>query len=130
MSYDQNLATRIREYFKDHDGIEEREMFGGLAFMIGGHMCVGANDHRLMARVGPDSYEHVLENMYATIMDITGKPLKGFVFIEPEATESDEELHKWIELCENFVNTLPPRQLLQKEEAKAPIIKEQIQKAS
>lgn len=110
MSYSQPLAARIRAYFENHSYIEEKKMFGGLAFMLHGHMCVGANDHRLMARVGPDNYAHVLEeNMYATIMDFTGKPLKGFLYIEPEATDTDEDLHKWIELCEDFVSTLPPR---------------------
>lgn len=110
MSYDQALASRIRKYFENHLNVEEKKMFGGLAFMVNGHMCVGANDHRLMARVGPQSYMHVLEdNMYATIMDFTGKPLKGFLYMEPEATDTDEELFKWIELCENFVLTLPPK---------------------
>ncbi len=110
MPYSQPLAIRIRKHFENYDNVTEKQMFGGLAFMIDGNMCVGATDHRLMARVGPDSYGHLLEdNMYATIMDFTGKPLKGFLYIEPEATETDEELHQWIELCENFVCSLPPK---------------------
>ncbi len=110
MAYDNNLATRIRDYFStDNLAIEEKEMFGGLAFMLGGHMCVGATGKRLMARVGPDNYDSALKDMHATIMDFTGKPLRGFVYVEPEALETEKDLHGWIKQCEDFVKQLPPK---------------------
>ena len=109
MAYDETLATRLRNYFSNREDIEEKKMFGGLAFMLDGHMCVGANDHRLMARVGPRQYENALKDMHATVMDFTGKPLTGFVYVEPEAIESDSGLHKWIKQCEKFVASLPPK---------------------
>lgn len=109
MAYDKQLASRIRQYFAGREDIVEKSMFGGLAFMLAGNMCVGATDHRLMARVGPKRYEQVLKNMHATIMDFTGKPLKGFVYVEPEALTSDNNLHQWIEQCEKFVRSLPPK---------------------
>ncbi len=114
MAYNEQLATRIRDYFsgtstlKD-DSIVEKEMFGGLAFMIGGHMCVGATGERLMARVGPEEYDEALKDIHATIMDFTGKPLRGFLYVEPEALETDTGLHDWIKRCEHFVEQLPPK---------------------
>lgn len=110
MSYDQSIVSRIRHYFADYTDVSERKMMGGLAFMVSGHMCVGANDHRLMARVGPKGYKKALEDMYVSIMDFTGKPLTGFVYVEPEAIENDQGLHKWLSQCEAFVRTLPPKQ--------------------
>lgn len=109
MSYDTNLADRIRSYFEGRADIQEKHMFGGLAFMLHGHMCVGATEHRLMARVGPKQYTQALSDMHATIMDFTGKPLNGFVYVEPEGFSSEQGLSGWIAQCENFVDTLPPK---------------------
>ena len=109
MSYDTNLANRIRAYFDGRSDIQEKHMFGGLAFMLHGHMCVGATDHRLMARVGPKHYSKALTDMHATIMDFTGKPLNGFVYVEPEGISSEKGLNQWIEQCERFVDSLPPK---------------------
>jgi TfoX/Sxy family transcriptional regulator of competence genes len=109
MAYDLQLAERIRQYFSGRNNVIEKNMFGGLAFMLHGHMCVGTTDSRLMARVGPKHYEKALQEMYTTIMDFTGKPLKGFVYVEPEAITSDPALHKWIKHCEKFVDSLPPK---------------------
>lgn len=109
MAYDKQLAERIREYFADRDNIEEKTMFGGLAFMMDGNMCVGATEQRLMARVGPKHYEQALQHMYATIMDFTGKPLKGFVYVEPEALQTEKGLHLWLRQCDTFVSSLPPK---------------------
>jgi TfoX/Sxy family transcriptional regulator of competence genes len=110
MAYDQQLAERIRRYFSDRTDIVEKQMFGGLAFVVDGHMCVGTTDSRLMARVGPKHYQKALQEMYTTIMDFTGKPLKGFVYVEPEAISTDPALYRWIRHCENFVRSLPPKQ--------------------
>lgn len=109
MAYDQQLAERIRQYFSGRNNVIEKNMFGGLAFMLHGHMCVGTTDSRLMARVGPKHYEKALQEMYTTIMDFTGKPLKGFVYVEPEAITTDSALYKWIKHCEKFVGSLPPK---------------------
>lgn len=109
MAYDQQLAERIRQYFSGRNNVIEKNMFGGLAFMLHGHMCVGTTDSRLMARVGPKHYEKALQEMYTTTMDFTGKPLKGFVYVEPEAITTDSALYKWIKHCEKFVGSLPPK---------------------
>lgn len=62
MAYDAGLAERLREQFADMPNVVEKRMFGGLCFMVSGHMCCGIVDDTLMARVGPNPYEHCKEN--------------------------------------------------------------------
>jgi TfoX/Sxy family transcriptional regulator of competence genes len=109
MAYDEGVAERIREIFIDHSNVIEKKMFGGIAFMLSGHMCCGVVNDTLMARVGAEQYEKSLKKTHARKMDFTGKPLKGFIYVEPEGFESDEDIQYWVNLCERFVSTLPPK---------------------
>ena len=109
MAYDEGVAERIRELFADRRDVEEKKMFGGIAFMLRGHMCVGVVNEVLMARVGPDQYEDALQRPHARQMDFTGKPMKGFLYVDPAGFESDGALRAWIELCQRFVMTLPAK---------------------
>lgn len=109
MAYSEKLAQRVRQYFAGRDDISERKMFGGLAFMVGGHMCVGIDGDDLMARVGRDNYQRCLERKYVRQMDFTGKPLRGFVFVDSEGVKTKKSLYEWIGLCESFVFSLPPK---------------------
>jgi len=109
MAYDEELSEKLRAVFEDHPDIEEKKMFGGLAFMLSGNMCVGINDSMLMARVGPDQYETALTKTYAREMDFTGRSMKGFVYVTPEGISEDEDLRFWTDLCEQFVSSLPPK---------------------
>lgn len=84
-------------------------MFGGLAFMSRGHMLVGIAGDVLMARVGPDDYEQALLRPFAREMDFTGKPMKGYVYIDHPGFKEDSELREWVERCHNFVHALPPK---------------------
>jgi hypothetical protein len=107
--YDQNLVNRIREYFSDHQILTEQAHSWGLAFLIDGHLCVGASEDRLMARVGDRFYEKALKNPYTSVTHFTSKPLRGFVCVEPEGITTDEQLFKWIKHCETVVKQLPPK---------------------
>ena len=109
MAYDEGLAERLREIFADRYDMDEKRMFGGLAFMVHGHMCCGIVGDTLMARVGPAQYPHALRQPHAREMDFTGKAMKGFVYVDPDGFESDEDLRVWVALCENFVDSLPPK---------------------
>jgi TfoX N-terminal domain len=109
MAYDEGVAQRVREGLADQEEFVEKRMFGGLCFMVGGHMCCGVTDGDLMARVGPDQYEAALTDPHARKMDFTGKPLKGFVYVEQEGFEADADLEAWITRCRTFVNSLPPK---------------------
>jgi len=109
MAFDEGLAERLRDLFERHNNITEKKMFGGLAFMLDGHMFIGITGNRLMARVGPVVYEELLLQPHVSEMDFTGKPMKGFVYISPEGFESDRSLGNWVALCAQFVSSLPPK---------------------
>lgn len=109
MAYDEGVAERLREVFQERVDIVEKKMFGGIAFMVRGNMCCGVTDDALMARVGPHQYDNALSRPHAREMDFTGKPMKGFVYIEPEGFASDEDLRSWVATCETFVATLPSK---------------------
>jgi TfoX/Sxy family transcriptional regulator of competence genes len=109
MPYDEGAAERLREAFESVPDVTEKKMFGGIAFMVNGHMACGVVNDTLMVRVGPAQYEGALGRPHARKMDFTGKPMKGFVYVAPEGFESDESLAEWVGLSLGFVNTLPPK---------------------
>lgn len=110
MAYDAGLAERLRDVLKTYPQTAEKKMFGGLAFMSHGYMFVGILGETLMARVGPASYEAALARPHVREMDFTGKPMKGYVFIDPPGIENDADLADWVARCHRFIRTLPPKQ--------------------
>lgn len=109
MAYDEGLAERLHDHFKNRLDVNVKKMFGGLCFMVADHMCCGIVNDTLMARVGPENYESCLKKKHVSEMDFTGRPLRGFVYVAPEGFEDDEDLRYWLDLCESFINTLPPK---------------------
>ena len=109
MAYDEALANRVRETLRDRHGITEKKMFGGIAFMLQGHMFVGISDGSLMARVGPVNYERALTMDNVREMDFTGKPMRGYIFVGPDGLKSRVALKRWVRLCADFVSTLPQK---------------------
>lgn len=109
MAYDEGTAERLREIYDGQHDVVEKKMFGGIAFMINGHMSCGVVKDQLMVRIGPDRYEDALKKPYAREMDFTGKPLRGFVYVAPDGFESDESLASWVRLSLDFVLSLPPK---------------------
>ena len=109
MAYDEGLAQRIREILSDRKDVIEKKMFGGMAFLLSGHMCAGVLNDELMARVGPDQYEGALREPHVREMDFTGKSLRGFVYVGPQGIIDDRDLIKWMERCIQFVSSLPPK---------------------
>ena len=103
MAYSEYLADRIRMQLRDKQvSFDELKMMGGLCIMVDSKMCVGVVNENLMARVGVETYPKALEQKGCRAMDFTGKPLKGFVFVEPEGIDSDKELAYWIQLCLDY----------------------------
>ncbi len=109
MAYDEGLAERIRQLLGSTRNIAERKMFGGLAFMCNGHMFVGVLGETLMARVGPERYAQALAQPQVRKMDFTGRPMKGYVFVDPPGLARDADLAEWVKRCLDFVETLPPK---------------------
>lgn len=110
MAFDPGLAQRIREALGERSDLSERRMFGGIAFMVGGHMAVGVVGDTLMARVGPQRYADALQQPHVRPMDFTGRPLTGYIYVDPPGIEEDDALSAWVRTCAAFVATLPPKQ--------------------
>ena len=103
MTYDEKLAERIRRSFqKGRVRFEEKRMMGGLCFMVDGKMCVGVEKSRLMARIDPAAYESALCKKGCVPMDFTGRPMRGFVFVNPEGLTTDARLEAWLNLALEF----------------------------
>ena len=107
MPFDESLADRIRPMITRERGFSEKKMFGGIGFLLGGNMCVGVWKEFLIARVGPDDYEDCLAQRNVREFDITGRAMNGWVMVEPEGTDEDSELAKWVDRAITFVRGLP-----------------------
>jgi len=110
MSYDEKLAQGISEILKGKRGISQKEMFGGLCFLLNGNMLCGIAKGKLVARVGPESYDKFLKEKYASPMDFTGRPLKGMVYVGPSGLKSRASLAKWVKRSVDFVKTLSKKE--------------------
>lgn len=109
MSYDTELADRVRRALSRRCVFEERAMFGGLAFMVRGHMCCGVATDRLMVRVNPEAYEPLLRAPGAGPMDFTGRPLRGFLFVRGAGISKPASLDAWIARAVAFAESRPPK---------------------
>ena len=109
MAYDEGLAQRIREALDGRSDLSERAMFGGLAFLVAGKMFVGVQDSTLMARVGPERHQDALAVPHVRQMDFTGRPMKGYVYIDPAGLQEDRDLRAWVQWCASYVAALPAK---------------------
>jgi TfoX/Sxy family transcriptional regulator of competence genes len=109
MPYSESLAERIRHVLGGRKEIEEKKMFGGVGFLLGGNMLVGVWQTSLIARIGADQYGAALKKPHVREFDITGRPMKGWVMVEPDGIDNDKQLSRWIEEALNFVETLPAK---------------------
>ena len=110
MAMDEGLLLRLREIFETVPDFAEKRMFGGICFMVSGHMTCGVGKHDgLMLRVGPERYEKLLGEDHAREMDFTGRPMKGFLFIDNDGIAEDEDLRVWIERALAFTRSLPQK---------------------
>jgi TfoX/Sxy family transcriptional regulator of competence genes len=109
MAYDEGLAERIRGILADRQGVSERRMFGGIAFMIRGRMSVGIVKDDLMVRVGAEAHASLVRKPHVRPMDFTGRPMKGFLFVASAGLEVDEDLERWVGHGVSYAASLPAR---------------------
>jgi TfoX/Sxy family transcriptional regulator of competence genes len=108
VAYDEDLAGRVRAALTHGTAVTERRMFGGLAFMLGGHMACGIVQDTLMVRLGPEGAGRALDQPHVRPMDFTGRPMKGMVFVEPAGLQGDA-LRRWVAAAARYVRSLPPK---------------------
>ncbi|PIR53489.1 RNA methyltransferase [Candidatus Peregrinibacteria bacterium CG10_big_fil_rev_8_21_14_0_10_49_10] len=100
MAYDEHLADRIHTLLsRQCVEFEEKKMMGGLCFMVDQKMCIGISHDQMMARIDPNIYAACLTREGCHEMNFTGRALKGFVFVDPEAIDEDADLNYWVQLC-------------------------------
>lgn len=102
MAYHEKLAKRIRDRLAEVPNVEEKEMMGGLTFMIHDKMCVGIIKDEMMCRIDPSLQETVLEKNGCRVMNFTGRPMKGYVMVDETGMKSEKEFDYWINLCLDF----------------------------
>jgi TfoX/Sxy family transcriptional regulator of competence genes len=99
MAYDEQLAERVRKALARRRNITEKKMFGGLSFLRNGKMLCGVLKDLLVVRVSPEEAGKLLQKAHVRPMDFTGRPIKGFLYVEPGGTKSAAQLAGWIERC-------------------------------
>jgi len=110
VAYDEDLANRIRELIAGDDGVREQRMFGGLAFLIGGHMSVSASsDGSLMVRVPPEETDALLEEPGAEPMVMRGRAMDGWLRVHIDSVADDASLERWVSRGVGYARTLPPK---------------------
>jgi TfoX/Sxy family transcriptional regulator of competence genes len=110
MAYDEDLANRIRELIAAEPGVVEKKMFGGLAFLIGGHMSVSASGRGgLLLRVEPAQTDALLAKPHAGPFEMRGKTMEGWVRVAPEGLRTKRQLEPWVRRGVAFARSLPPK---------------------
>ena len=111
VAYDEDLAERIRERVAGEDGLTEKRMFGGLAFLIGGHMAVAASGQGgLMLRCDPDDTEALLREPGAQEFEMRGKGMRGWLRVDATTVEEDDALRTWVGRGTAYARSLPPKE--------------------
>ncbi len=109
MAYDLGLADRIRVVLGRPGGFSERKMFGGLCFLVNGHMCCGIVKCDLMLRLTPEAATAALREPHTRPMDFTGKPMKSMIYVAAKGLDSDSSLEKWVRAAERVARALPAK---------------------
>jgi TfoX/Sxy family transcriptional regulator of competence genes len=102
MAYNESLADRIRERLADLENVEEKQMMGGLTFMVNDKMCVGIIKDEMMCRIDPEFHDTAVEMAGCRTMDFTKRPMRGYVLIEESGMKSKKDFDYWIDLSLEF----------------------------
>jgi TfoX/Sxy family transcriptional regulator of competence genes len=109
MAFDEGLAERIRGVLGARSDVDERKMFGGIAFLVAGNMACGVMRDDLMVRMEPDAAAALESEPGARRFDMGGRPMRGWLLVAPEATADDGDLERWVRRGEEFAASLPPK---------------------
>lgn len=110
MAYDEDLAERIRELLFGESDVTEKKMFGGLAFLIRGHMAVAASrDGGVLVRVEPAKSDRLVATTAARPMEMRGRPLRGWLRVDADGVRTERQLATWVGIGTTYAGSLPPK---------------------
>jgi hypothetical protein len=110
MAYDEDLANRIREALAGEDGVVEKKMFGGLAFLIGGNMAVSASGQGgVLLRCDPAQTDELVSKAHAARFEMRGREMDGWLRVAPEGVASDRDLERWVAVGASYARSLPAK---------------------
>jgi len=109
MAFDEQLAGRIRLSLGRRKGLTEKKMFGGIAFLLNGNMCCGVHRTEMIVRLAPEATDHALTDRHTRLFDLTGRPMKGWLLVEPAGLTTDAKLGKWVAVAAKYAGSLPPK---------------------
>jgi len=109
MAFDDKLAERIRKQLGKRRGLTEKKMFGGLAFLLNGNMCCGVHGQEMIVRLDPEQTDQALSQRHTRIFDLSGRPMKGWILVQPEGLTTQAALAKWIQVGLKYSSSLPAK---------------------
>jgi len=118
VAFDEGLAERIRKHLAGQKGLTEKGMFGGLAFLLNGNMCCGVHQSQLIVRLYPAQAEAALGEPHARAFDLSGRPMKGWILVEPAGLTDEPALAKWLRFGINYAASLPNKRKISTQSGK------------
>src|SRR5262245_4526703 len=109
MAFDAALAERIRKQLGKRTGLAEKQMFGGLAFLLNGNMCVGVHGSEMIVRVDPGETDKMLQGKHVRLFDLTGRPMKGWLLIASAGVATAAGVGKWVKAAVAYAGALPKK---------------------
>ncbi len=109
MAFDEQLAARIRAHLGKRSGLTEKKMFGGISFLVKGNMCCGVHRDALIVRLDPTETDQALTEPHTRVFDITGRPMKGWILVEPKGLATAAQLGKWVDRAAKYAGSLPAK---------------------
>ena len=109
MAFDERLAERIRGSLGRRKGLVEKKMFGGIAFLLNGNMCVAVHTTDLIVRLAPEETDAALAKPHTRRFDLTGRPMRGWILVEPAGLKTEAQLSKWVEVAAKYAGSVPAK---------------------
>src|SRR5258705_9654246 len=109
MAFDAALAARIRKRLGKRAGLAEKQMFGGLAFLLNGNMCVGVHGDEMIVRVEPEQTDKLLRQRHVRMFDLTGRPMKGWLLVGAKGLTTASGVGEWVKAGLAYAGSLPKK---------------------
>jgi len=109
MAFDAKLADRIRKRLGKRAGLTEKQMFGGIAFLLNGNMCCGVHKDEMIVRLAPEDTDKALASPGVHLFDLTGRPMKGWILVQPKGLATAATLGKWVGVAAKYAASLPAK---------------------